>query len=243
MVQDSSREVYSNATLDTPSSEFNILSFLIESVLNQQLNTALPVRVDSCTKPGTGGAAGYVSATPLICHRGSDGRALPPVSIPKLPFFRLQCGTAAVVIDPQPGDVGLAVFAQKDCSTLQAGKTEPEVAGSFRRFDMSDGFYIGGFLGVPPETFIECDPDTKSVTVTGPLTVTVNADEKITLDAPLVEVTGRIVQTGERAESGGSSFTGGFTNTGGRITSNGIVLEEHTHTGVEAGNDSTGEPQ
>lgn len=243
MVQDSSREVYSNATLDTPSSEFNILSFLIESVLNQQLNTALPVRVDSCTKPGTGGAAGYVSATPLICQRGSDGRALPPVSIPKLPFFRLQCGTAAVVIDPQPGDVGLAVFAQKDCSTLQAGKTEPEVAGSFRRFDMSDGFYIGGFLGVPPETFIECDPDTKSVTVTGPLTVTVNADEKITLDAPLVEVTGRIVQTGERAESGGSSFTGGFTNTGGRITSNGIVLEEHTHTGVEAGHDSTGEPQ
>ena len=210
----------------------------MESVLNQQLNTALPVRVDSCTKPGTGDAAGYVSATPLICQRGSDGRALIPVSIPKLPFFRLQCGKAAVVIDPQPGDVGLAVFAQKDCSTLQAGKTEPEVAGSFRRFDMSDGFYIGGFLGVPPETFVHLDTETLSVTITGPRKVAVNADEKITLNAPLVEVTGRIVQTGERAGNDGSSFTGGFTNTGGRVTSNGIVLEEHTHTGVEAGNDS-----
>lgn len=243
MAQDPSREVYSDATLDTPSSPFNVLSFLMESVLNQQLNTALPVRVDSCTKPGTGDAAGYVSATPLICQRGADGRALTPVSIPKLPFFRLQCGKAAVVIDPQPGDVGLAVFAQKDCSTLQAGKTEPEVAGSFRRFDMSDGFYIGGFLGVPPETFVHLDPEEQTVTVTGPQTVTLNADKKITLNAPLVEVTGRIVQTGERAEDGGSSFTGGFTNTGGRITSNGIVLEEHTHTGVEAGDDSTGEPQ
>lgn len=243
MAQDSSREVYSNSTLDTPSSPFNILSFLMESVLNQQLNTALPVRVDSCTKPGTGDAAGYVSATPLICQRGSDGRALIPVSIPKLPFFRLQCGKAAVVIDPQPGDVGLAVFAQKDCSTLQAGKTEPEVAGSFRRFDMSDGFYIGGFLGVPPETFVHLDTETLSVTITGPRKVAVNADEKITLNAPLVEVTGRIVQTGERAGNDGSSFTGGFTNTGGRVTSNGIVLEEHTHTGVEAGNDSTGNPQ
>lgn len=243
MAQDSSREVYSNATLDTPSSPFNVLSFLMESVLNQQLNTALPVRVDSCTKPGTGGAAGYVSATPLICQRGADGNALQPVSIPKLPFFRLQCGKAAVVIDPQPGDVGLAVFAQKDCSTLRAGETEPVQAGSFRSFDMSDGFYIGGFLGVNPETFVHLNPEMQSVTVTGPQSVTVNADEKITLNAPLVEVTGRIVQTGERAEEGGSSFTGGFTNIGGRITSNGIVLEEHTHTGVEAGNDSTGEPQ
>lgn len=243
MAQDSSREVYSNATLDTGASGFNILSFLVENIINRQINTALPVRVDSCTKPGAGGAAGYVSATPLICQRGADGNALQPVSIPKLPFFRLQCGKAAVVIDPQPGDVGLAVFAQKDCSALRVGETEPVQAGSFRAFDMSDGFYIGGFLGVPPETFVHLDPEARSVTVTGPKSVTVNADEKITLNAPLVEVTGRIVQTGEMASGGGSSFTGGFTNTGGRIVSNGITLETHTHTGVESGSDSTGGPQ
>ena len=41
----------------------------------------------------------------------------------------------------------------------------------------------------------------------------------------------------------GATITGGIKNTGGTIESNGIVLETHTHPGVESGGSSTGEPQ
>ena len=59
---------------------------------------------------------------------------------------------------------------------------------------------------------------------------------------PLLTVSGRIVQTGEQSTGGGSQFHGGFTNIGGQITSNGVTLETHTHSGVETGSGSTGGP-
>ena len=62
------------------------------------------------------------------------------------------------------------------------------------------------------------------------------------LNTPLVKVAGRIVQSGEMGAGEGSEFHGGFTNTGGQITSNGVVLETHTHGGVEPGGGSTGGP-
>jgi hypothetical protein len=134
MAEDTTRT--SNRRLNSGASEYNALSFMMEQMIKGMVNTAIPVRVDSCTKPGVGGAAGYVSATPLVQQRGADGKSLQPVSLPQLPFFRLQCGTAAVVLDPQPGDVGLAVFSQQDASNIEAGKTDPVQAGSFRCFDM-----------------------------------------------------------------------------------------------------------
>ena len=42
---------------------------------------------------------------------------------------------------------------------------------------------------------------------------------------------------------GGAIMTGPFTQTGGSLSSSGIVLDSHTHSGVEAGGSSTGGPQ
>lgn len=242
-------EVKSNRQFNTGASAFNALDFLVENAIKQKVNVAIPVRVDSCTAPGPDAPAGYVSATPLVAQRDADGKALEQVSIPQLPFFRLCCGSAAVVTDPQPGDVGLAVFAQSDISGLQAGKSETVPPGSFRSFDMSDGIYLGGILGTAPQTYLHLDPQKGEITIKCPTKVTIEVPEveikarsSVTMDTPLVTVKGIIVQTGENG-GGASSFKGGFTNTGGSITSNGITLESHTHTGVQSGGDSTGEPQ
>ena len=135
------------------SSDLNALDFFVRSIIKGMVNTAIPVRVDSIERPAEGGGAGYLSATPLIRMRSASGDALATVSIPKLRWFRLQHGTAAIIVDPKPGDVGLAVFAQQDVSTLSGG-ADPVQPGSFRCFDMSDGFYIGGFWGKTPTTFI-----------------------------------------------------------------------------------------
>ena len=80
-------------------SEYNRTLYLIRQVINQTVNTAIPVRVDSVTRSGDGSGAGYVSATPLVAQTDADGNLIPPVSIPRLPYFRLQHGTAAIICD------------------------------------------------------------------------------------------------------------------------------------------------
>jgi hypothetical protein len=223
MAEDTTRT--SNRRLNSGASEYNAISFMVENMIKGMVNTAIPVRVDSCTKPGPGGAAGYVSATPLVQQRGADGKSLQPVSLPQLPFIRIYGGKAAVVLDPQPGDVGLAVFSQQDASNLQAGKSDPVQAGSFRSFDMSDGIYIGGILGKSPEVYVELEQD-KGVTVKTPANeitidkdggnVNVKAQAKITLEAPTIELKGALMM-GNSAGSGSSDtmkITGNLDVTG-----------------------------
>ena len=216
MAEDTTRT--SNRKLNSGASEYNAISFLVEQAIKGMVNTAIPVRVDSCTKPGVGGAAGYVSATPLVQQRGADGKSLMPVSLPQLPFFRLQCGTAAVVLDPQPGDVGLAVFSQQDASNLEAGKTDPVQAGSFRCFDMSDGFYVGGFYGQTPTTYVHLDPEKGEVTIKAPT--------KITIESPQIELKGAVTMGG--ASGGADTITlDGNITTNGNFTTTGNVSAGH----------------
>lgn len=226
MAEDTTRT--SNRKLNSGASEYNALSFMMEQMIKGMINTAIPVRVDSCTKPGVGGAAGYVSATPLVQQRGADGNALMPVSLPQLPFFRLQCGTAAVVIDPQPGDIGLAICSQQDSSNVQAGTSGPVQAGSFRCFDLSDSFYVGGFLNQAPTTYIHLDPEKGEITIKSPT--------KITLESQTIELKGAL-QMGNTAGSGSGdtiNLTGNIQATGsatfdGNIRSNGSITAPDIH--------------
>lgn len=198
MAEDTTRT--SNRKLNSGASEFNAISFLVEQMIKGMVNTAIPVRVDSCTKPGVGGAAGYVSATPLVQQRGADGKALQPVSLPQLPYYRVQAGTAAVVLDPQPGDIGLAVFSQQDASNVKEGTSEPVQAGSFRCFDMSDGFYCCSVLGAgAPETYVYLDPEKGEVTVKAPT--------KIMLDAPTIELKGALQMGNASGDASGGTIT------------------------------------
>ena len=226
MAEDTTRT--SNRRLNSGASEYKAISFLVEQAIKGMVNTAIPVRVDSCTKPGVGGAAGYVSATPLVMQRGADGKGLQPVSLPQLPFFRLQAGNAAVVLDPQPGDIGLAICSQQDSSNVQAGTSGPVQAGSFRCFDMSDSFYVGGFMNQTPETYIHLDPEKGEVTVKSPA--------KITLESPTIELKGSL-QMGNSSGSGSGdtiSLTGNIQATGsatfdGNIRSNGSITAPDIH--------------
>ena len=250
--------------------EFNALNFLIRNTILNTVNVAIPVRVDSVERNADGMGAGYLSATPLIQQRDASGNALPNVSIPKLRYFRYQHGTASIICDPKVGDVGLAVFAHQDVSGLDGGN-EPKPPLSFRVFDVSDGFYFGGFWGKTPTTFIHIE-DSGDIVLTAPQSVTVNtntstvnctqstvnasdsanvntgsvtvtASKSMTFDTPTLTVTGLIVGNGGLSISGGSgaSVTGSLTTTGD-VTAGGISLQNHTHGGVEAGTSRTETP-
>ena len=82
--------------------------------------------------------------------------------------------------------------------------------------------------------------------------VSVKAGTALTLDAPATVVTGTLTvqglltyQAGLAGTGGGAGTTisGSITQTGGTLSSNGIVLATHTHSGVQPGGGSTGGPQ
>lgn len=180
---------------DVDSSDLNRMEFLIK-VLQRDMSTAIPVII-TAVQAGDTNAAGYVDARPLVAQIDAWGKALPMATLHHLPYFRLQAGRAGIVLDPVPGDIGLAVFAQSDCSTLKQGQTETAQPGSWRRFDQADGFYIGGFLNTQIDTYVRLAQD-GSVKITAP--------GNVMIDAPTVTYSGDII-------CGGFSYLG-HTHTG-----------------------------
>ena len=180
---------------DVDSSDLNRLEFLIK-VLQRDMSTAIPFII-TAVQAGDTNAAGYVDARPLVAQVDAWGNALPMATLHHLPYFRLQAGRAGIVLDPVPGDIGLAVFAQSDCSTLKQGQTETAQPGSWRKFDQADGFYVGGFLNKSVDTFVRLAQDGS---------VTIKAPGNVTIDAPTVTYTGDII-------CGGFSYLG-HTHTG-----------------------------
>jgi hypothetical protein len=156
-------------------SEFNSLDFIVRMILNNDLATATPVKVVNAYSGGADSPAGRVDVLPLVCQTDAEGNTIEPAILYNLPYSRWQGGTAAIIIDPAPGDIGLAVFAKQDVSNITAGVTAPRQPGSFRQFDMADGFYFGGFLNRPPSVFIELTQDGR-VNITAPGEVHVKGD-------------------------------------------------------------------
>lgn len=104
----------------------------------------------------------------------------------------------------------------------------------------------------PDGARIAYNHDTGALTANGIQTAVIDAATSVTLDTPIVTCTGQLVVEGLLTYKAGLSGTGGgpgtvitgsITQTGGQITSNGIALDAHTHSGVQPGGGSTGGPQ
>lgn len=68
-------------------------------------------------------------------------------------------GSYGVIIDPQPGDIGVAVFASRDISNVKSTQAQA-VPGSGRRFDYSDGIYLGTVLSAAaPTQYLQFNSD------------------------------------------------------------------------------------
>jgi hypothetical protein len=156
-----------------------------------------------------------VDVLPLVTQISGKGEAIQPTTLYKLPYMRYHAGIAAVILDPVPGDIGLACFASKDCSTVKTGTSEPQQPGSFRGNSMANGFYIGGFLNKAPSTFIELK-QSGEIVVTAPGGLTINAN---------------ITTNGNISVNGSETLTGD-------CVASGISLTGHIHTGDSGGTTS-----
>jgi hypothetical protein len=166
--------------INTASSDYNALSFIIQQAIRQQVNTAIVCKV-------VGVSAGYVDVLPLVTQIDGFGEAVQPTTLYKLPYMRYHGGICAVKLDPVIGDIGLAVFAQKDCSSVGVGTTEPQKPASFRENTMGNGFYIGGFLNQEPSCYVELK-QSGEVIINAPAGLTINNN---------VTVNGDVVASGK----------------------------------------------
>lgn len=143
----------------------NAQTALIEAVINESVNTAEIMTINSADPQDTESTGGRAAATPLVAQTDGYGNAIPTTKISALPFYRPQAGKCAILMRPQPGDMALAVFTKRDTSGVDIGTKTTVAPGSFRNFDQSDGFLLNGFLGEPPETWLMLDPETGNISL------------------------------------------------------------------------------
>lgn len=227
-------------------SEYNAINQQIEARL-QRIETMFLGRVDSCQSSGVAGAK-TVSATPLTQMVDGNGNAYASPSYPSLPHYRLQQGTAAIIMNPRPGDIGVFVCSKRDISNVSQGK-QPGPPGSTRSFSPSDAVMIGSIHTQEPTYYIDFT-DQDKILIHAPAGVTIESDTAVTVKAPQVTIDaaettikGHVTVEGGLNVAGGSgAAVDGSLTTTGDVTADGISLTSHTHSGVTPGGGNTGGP-
>lgn len=213
-------------------SEYNAINQQIEARL-QRIETMFLGRVDSCQSSGIAGSK-TVSATPLTQMVDGNGNAYASPSYPSLPHYRIQQGTAAIIMNPRPGDIGVFVCSKRDISNISQGK-QPGPPGSTRSFSPSDAVMAGSIHTKEPTYYISFE-DQDKILIHAPAGVTIESDTAVTVKAPQVTI-----DTAETTIKGHVTVEGSITTTGD-VTAAGISLISHTHSGVTPGGGNTGEP-
>lgn len=189
-------------------------------------------------------AGPLLDVMPLVSGFSADGSRVDNSTVFNVPVWRLQRGASAVIMDPIEGDIGLMLCCDRDITKVRDEKKE-SLPASKRVHSKSDGIYLGGVLNAEPRQYVKFAND--GIDIVSPLvvkvngsTVVVNADEKISLNAPIIEANGQLTQ-GSGSYAGDAMFGGTITATG-EITGSGIKLSTHNHSGVERGSSNTGSP-
>lgn len=245
-------EIKGQQDFTTDASQYNATDFQMQQAL-RKINTAEPVRVVS-VQPGAVGPVGMVSVQPLVNLVTGAGDGMAQSELFQLPYLRIQGGENAVIVDPKPGDMGLAVYAMRDTEGVKANRDgKPANPGSARTYSKGDGFYLGGFLNGQPKRYVMVD-DTgitlddgqggKLELKGGKLTITAPAGIESTSPTE-VHNTPALTMGGDGAVAtmnADMQINGTVTSTGDQVAGS-ISQMQHTHTGVQTGSGNTGKPQ
>lgn len=229
--------------------EFNNMAFMVQQALGK-MQTATLVRIESCTNAGGLSPVGYVDVTPMVNQLDGQGNPTPHVTIYNVPYFRLQGGANGIIIDPQKGDIGVAVFASRDISHVKTTKKQGN-PGSHRQYSFADGMYLGGMLNGTPTQYIQFSTagirihSPTKVRITAPV-VEIDAGVSTTITTPLFTVNGATVLNGPltqgKGDAGGACDMLGPLNVVNDVVGQGTSLHNHVHGGVVPGGGNTGAP-
>jgi hypothetical protein len=203
------------------SSQFNALSFVIDRAL-RRISTATLVKVTAVTNDGGLSPVGLVDLQPLVNLIDGANLMMPHGIVSACPYLRLQGGANAVILDPQVGDIGIALFADRDISSVIANKGQAN-PGSRRRFDMADGLYIGGVLNGTPTQWVRFSAD--GIELVSPAQVKLQApDVQISCETFALAATTSASITTPTLTINGNTITNGDSTTTGTATVDGSAL-------------------
>lgn len=189
--------------------DWNSFAFAVGRLLSK-VETAMPVQVVACTKSGAVDGIGFVDVVPLVNMIDGAGVAVPYTTLFNLPYARMQAGTNAIIMDPQPGDKGVCIFASRDITKFK-NTGEAANPGSYRQFNLADGMYLGlGLLGATPTQYVQFSG--AGIVIKSPTLVKLEAPQ-VTIQGPLA-VNGNLTLTGNLAQTGTITLTGSMTASG-----------------------------
>lgn len=220
-------------------SEDNVINALIRAQL-ARMGTMKLVKIKAVTSAGEKAIAGMVDVQPLVnLVDGILGSSMEQGTIYSIPYFRMQGGKNAFIMDPVVGDIGFAVISDRDISAV---KEKKDVAnpGSARRFSPADSIYVGGILNDVPDQYITFTSTGIKVEDKNGNIIETKSDG-IHFNKPCFFAEGIDVSTqpgifragfqlsGSIVNVGGATYSGNFL-TSGTIQSGTISLTGHHHT-------------
>jgi hypothetical protein len=224
--------------------DYATLRFIITSLI-AGVQTAMPVKVMSCTNDGGLSPWGTVDVQPLVGQVFGNDAVVQHGQLFQLPYLRIQGGTNAIIIDPQPGDIGVACFCSRDISSLKqqsaidqikSGEVRGVSPASARQYNISDGFYMGGGLNARPTQYVRFGSD--EIEIVSPTkirlsapTIEIASTTKVTINSAEVDITG---STKIVVDSPANDIKGGATKIDNKL------FLPHTHIGVTVGSGNSG---
>jgi hypothetical protein len=173
----------------TSGSPYNQISFVARQIL-ATVAGAMLVQIKGVTNAGGVAASGFVDVQIMVNQVDGVGNTVPHGVMYHLPYCRLQGGANAVILDPVVGDIGVAVFADRDISSVKATKKVAN-PGSRRKHSYSDGVYIGACLNGVPVQFISFS--TTGISIDTPNAITLSAANVVLDSSGNLAVTGAVV--------------------------------------------------
>jgi hypothetical protein len=214
-------QVFGQQDTSTTTDDFNTLSFVFWLLMNN-IQTATIVKVISCTNNGGLSPVGRVTVQPCVNQMTGNRQSVAHGQLFNCLYSRVSGGRNAIIMDPEPGDLGLMVFCSRDISGVVANQG-PANPGSFRKFDWADGvFTMNVPLGITPNQYVRFS-DTDGIEIVSPV--------KFKVSAPIIDLE---ATTSITANSPLNDIKGGGT----KIDSKPFL--PHEHSGVTTGGGVTG---
>jgi len=221
---------------DPDRAQLFIIAQLLRGVHTCDLVKVLAVRP-------TGGKVGFVDVQPMTLETDTNKVVLEQAPIFNVPYMRLQGGASAVKLDPAVGDIGLAMFAERDITNIKQTAAAAAPATD-RTFSTADALYIGGVLNPDPTQYVEFLPGAGGINIVSPATISVQTPGNVHFTAAQVVFDADVIFN----KNVSSTKTGAGVNTFAAPIAapdaiiNGVTQSTHQHGGVTTGSGNTTGP-
>jgi len=182
-----------------------------------------------------------------VNFKGYDGTSVERPPILNVPVIFPASSTSSITFPLNPGDPVLLVFSQRGLTAWKSSNGYASTPVDYRMFDIKDCVAIPGVFPVgraPNNPAKRRWPHS-----THDLVVAHNLGSGTEVELRLSEAGKLIINTEVAVEvnspettwTGDITHTGAFINTG-MVVSNGVILDAHTHSGVQSGPSVSGPP-